>query len=80
MNYSSRIFLYGPLVIVLTIAAAISFHWWRTTSAFEEKLAAMKGREALPGVTVDWSSVVISGFPFRVDAVFENTSTGSLRG
>jgi hypothetical protein len=74
MNYSSRVFLYGPLVVVLTIAAAISFHWWRSTSAFEDRLAAMKGREAIPGVTLDWSSVAISGFPFRVDAVFENFS------
>lgn len=74
MNYSSRIFLYGPLVLVLTIAAAISFHWWRTTGAFEEKLSAIKGREAIPGVTLDWSSVTLSGYPFRVDAVFENFS------
>ena len=74
MNYSSRIFLYGPLVLVLVIAAAISFHWWRTTSAFEDRLTAIKGREALPGVTLDWSSVTISGYPFRVDAVFENFS------
>ena len=74
MNYSSRIFLYGPLVLVLTIAAAISFHWWRSTSAFEDRLAAIKGRQAIPGVTLDWSSVAITGYPFRVDAVFEGFS------
>jgi hypothetical protein len=74
MNYSSRFFLYAPLALVLLIAAAIVLHWWRSAGAFEEKLAAIKGREAMPGITLDWKSVAISGFPFRVDAVFEGFS------
>jgi hypothetical protein len=74
MNYSSRFFLYAPLALVLLIAAAISFHWWRTAGAFEDRLAAIKGREAMPGVTLDWKTVAISGFPFRLDALFEGFS------
>ena len=74
MNYSSRFFLYAPLAFVLLVAAAISFQWWRVAGAFEEKLAAIKGREAMPGVSLDWSNVTVSGFPFRLDATFENFS------
>jgi hypothetical protein len=40
--------------------------------AFQKKLAALKGRPAIPGITLDWSTVQVSGFPFRVDADFTN--------
>jgi hypothetical protein len=72
MSYSSRFFLYAPVALVVLIAAGVSFHWSRTATAFEAKLAALKGHEAIPGVTLDWSKAEVSGFPFRIDAVFEN--------
>jgi len=69
MNYSSRFFLYAPIVLFLALAAGVSLYWWHAASAFEQKLAAIKGREAMPGVTLDWASAEVGGFPFRVDAV-----------
>jgi hypothetical protein len=71
MRYSSRFFLYAPLVLLLALAGLVSLHWWRTADAFEARLAALKGHEALPGVTLDWSNVTVSGFPFRMDATFD---------
>ncbi len=70
MNYSSRFWLYTPISLFLLLAAAAMIHWWMVAGAFEKKLAAIKGHQAVPGVTLDWRSVAIGGFPFRVDADF----------
>ena len=70
MNYSSRFWLYAPISVFLLLAAATMAYWWAAANAFERKLAALKGHDAVPGVTVDWHSVAVSGFPFRLDADF----------
>jgi hypothetical protein len=72
MNYSSRFWLYAPITLFLLIAAAVMVHWWMVAGAFEKELASLKGREAVPGVTLDWDSVAVGGFPFRLDADFVN--------
>jgi len=74
MKYSSRFFLYAPLLLLLMLAGFVMAHWWQTAGGLEERLKAMKGREAVPGVTLDWSSVSVSGFPFRLDALFDGFS------
>jgi hypothetical protein len=74
MSYSSRFWLYAPITVFLMIAAATMVHWWMVAGDFEKKLAAAKGHQAIPGVTLDWSSVTVGGFPFRVDAAFVNFS------
>ncbi|HEY0265273.1 MAG TPA: DUF2125 domain-containing protein [Rhizomicrobium sp.] len=74
MNYSSRFWLYAPITVFLLIAAGVMVHWKCAADAFEQKLAALKGHQAIPGVTLDWSSVAVSGFPFRLDADFEGLS------
>jgi hypothetical protein len=73
-RYSSRFWLYAPIATFLLIAAGVMAHWWTVTGAFEKKLAALKGHEAVLGITLDWSSVTFGGFPFRVDADFTNFS------
>jgi hypothetical protein len=70
LNYTSRFWLYAPIAAFLAVAAAVMIHWWIAAGAFEKKLAAMKGREAVPGVTLDWSTVAVGGFPFRMEATF----------
>jgi hypothetical protein len=71
MRYSSRFFLYAPFLLLLALAGYVMAHWWQTAGALEEKLKSMKGREAIPGVTLDWANVAVSGFPFRLDATFD---------
>lgn len=71
MKYSSRFFLYAPILLFLALAAFVMVHWWNVAGVFDKKLAAMKGREVVPGVTLDWSKATISGFPFRLDATFD---------
>jgi hypothetical protein len=73
-RYSSRFWLYAPIATFLLIAAGVMLHWWTVAGAFEKKLATLKGHEAIPGITLDWSSVTFGGFPFRVDADFTNFS------
>ncbi len=71
-KYSSRFWLYAPISAFLLLAAAAMLHWHLVDSAFEKKLAAIKGQEAIPGVTLDWDKVDVGGFPFRIDADFTN--------
>jgi hypothetical protein len=76
MSYSSRFWLYAPISAFLLLAAAAMVNWWLLAGAFEKKLAALKGHEAIPTVTLDWDSVTIGGFPFRLDAAFTNFRAG----
>lgn len=70
MSYSSRFWLYAPFALVLALAAWVMGHWWLSANALEKKLAEAKGTAVVPGITVDWTTVAIGGFPFRVDANF----------
>lgn len=70
MNYSSRVFLYGPFALLLLVAAATGVHWWFAAAALEKRLDAMQTREAMPGVTIHYGARSVGGFPFRLEAVF----------
>lgn len=71
-KYSSRFWLYAPTGLFAILAAAVMIHWWMLAGPFEQKLAALKGQEAIPGITLDWDKVEVGGFPFRMDANFQN--------
>jgi len=73
-RYSSRFWLYAPITVFLLIAVAVMAHWKIAAGVFEKKLARLKGRDAAPGLILDWDSVAVSGFPFRLDAGFTNFS------
>ncbi len=72
MKYSSRFWLYAPLALFLTLAAVAMSHWWVLAGQLDNKLKAMNGHQAIPGVTLSWTSQTISGFPFRMDVVFSD--------
>jgi hypothetical protein len=74
MSYSSRFWLYAPLCLFLALAAWAGLHWWNVASALNKKLDAMKGREAVPGIVIDWRTKTLSGFPFNLDLVFTGLS------
>ncbi|HEX4637098.1 MAG TPA: DUF2125 domain-containing protein [Rhizomicrobium sp.] len=71
-KYSSRFWLYAPISLFLLLAIATMIYWKMAAGAFEKRLAALKGHEAFPGVTLDWNAVTVGGFPFRLDASFTN--------
>src|SRR6185312_2746184 len=72
MTYSSRFWLYAPLALFLALALWAMGHWWSVAHALDRKLIAMNGHQAIPGVTLSWKSHTISGFPFRMDVVFDD--------
>ncbi len=74
MNYSSRFWLYAPITLFLAFAVAVGVYWHFAAQAFEKKLAALKGHEVVPGITLDWTGVTVGGFPFRLDADFTGFS------
>ena len=74
MKYSSRFFLYAPFGLFLAIALGVGIHWWLAASALSARLAAMNGREIVPGVTMRFASRIIAGFPFSLDTVFRGAS------
>jgi hypothetical protein len=70
MRYSNRLFLYAPFVILLTIAAIAMLRWRQLATDWEAKLlAANRGREIAPGLTLHFASQEIGGFPFNLDVV-----------
>lgn len=72
MKYSSRFFLYAPLVLFLALAITACSYWWIVASALSKKLDALNGHLAIPGVTLSFASKTVSGFPFNLDVVFKN--------
>lgn len=74
MSYSSRFWLYAPLLMFLALTGFVSLHWWNAAAALNHKLDAMKGREAIPGIVIDWRGKTLSGFPFNMDLVLEGLS------
>ncbi|HEY5346987.1 MAG TPA: DUF2125 domain-containing protein [Rhizomicrobium sp.] len=72
MRYSSRFFLYAPISLLAVIVLAASLHWWLAARAFSKRLDDLNGHLLMPGVTLHFSAKQIAGFPFRLDAVFEN--------
>lgn len=72
MRYSHRFFLYAPIGAFAIVAIAASVHWWMAANAFSRRLDALNGQALMPGVTLHFASKRISGFPFRLDAVFKH--------
>lgn len=72
MRYSSRFFLYAPVVMFVSLAAAVMIWWWMAATALDKQLEAANGREIIPGVKISFTSKTIAGFPFRLDTLLEN--------
>jgi hypothetical protein len=72
MRYSSRFFLYAPVAMFVSLAAAVMIYWWIAAAALDKELDAANGREAIPGVKISFTSKKIGGFPFRLDTLLEN--------
>jgi hypothetical protein len=45
-------------------------YWWILADALDKKLNNLNGHEALPGITVAWQAMSLSGFPFNIDIAF----------
>jgi hypothetical protein len=72
MTYSSRFWLFAPLVLLFALAAWVMGYWWVVADAMDKRLTALNGHEAAPGIVISYDSKTISGFPFNLDLVFKN--------
>jgi hypothetical protein len=73
MRYSSRFFLYAPFALLLLFGVGAGVNWYLAMRPLSRSLMAMEGgAEAVPGVKIGFRSMSIGGFPFRLDAVFED--------
>lgn len=72
MNFSSRFYLFAPLALLLVVAAAMGGWWWHAERALARRLDGLQAGEAMPGVTLRYRARGIGGFPFNLDAVFDD--------
>lgn len=72
MRYSSRFFLYGPFVMFVALAAGVMIYWWVAATALSDRLDALNGRMIAPGIRMSFAGKRIAGFPFRLDAIFND--------
>lgn len=72
MKYSSRFFLWAPLAVFILLLAIAGIHWWILASRLGGWLDAHNGREIMPGVTMQFASRRITGFPFSLDTEFRD--------
>lgn len=70
MNYSHRIFLYGPFALLVALAAGVMIYWWIAATALAKQLDVLNGHEIAPGVHMTFAQKRIAGFPFRLDTIF----------
>ena len=74
VRYSSRVFLYAPLLALLALALAAGLRWYGVAGGFESWLRQHNGREIAPGVTLHFASETVGGFPFNVDVVLRDVT------
>lgn len=74
MSFSNRIFIYGPVGLLLALAAGMALLWKLEADAFDAILERNNGREVVPGVAFAFAEKEIGGFPFRLDTVLHGVT------
>jgi hypothetical protein len=47
-------------------------YWWVAAAALAQRLDALNGHDIAPGIRMSFAAKRIAGFPFRVDAIFDD--------
>lgn len=74
MKFSNRIWIYGPVALLLLLAAGYVAFWYYATGKVSDWLDAHNGREIMPGVTFEFADKDVGGFPFRADVVLSGVT------
>jgi len=74
MSYSNRIFMYGPVALLLTIAILYSVFWRVQADTLAARLNRANGGELIPGVSFSFAQETVGGFPFRLDVLLTGVS------
>jgi hypothetical protein len=80
MSYSNRIFMYGPVALLLTIVILYSVFWRVQAETLAARLDRANGGELIPGVSFSFAQKTVGGFPFRLDVLLSGVSFGYHNG
>jgi hypothetical protein len=74
MSYSSRIYIYGPVGLLLLIVVLYSVFWRVQADTLSARLDRANGGEVIPGITFAFAGKTVGGYPFRLDAVLSGVT------
>jgi hypothetical protein len=74
MTYSNRIFMYGPVSLLLLIAILYSVFWRVEADTMSARLDRANGGEVAPGVSFSFAQKSVGGFPFRLDVLLSGVA------
>src|SRR5579864_8820324 len=74
MSYSNRIFIYGPVCLLLLVVVLYSVYWRVQADTLSARLDRANGGEVIPGLVIAYSDKSVGGFPFRLDVVLSGVS------
>ncbi len=76
MSYSNRIFMYGPVGLLVLIATLYSVFWRVEADTLSARLDRANGGEIVPGVSFSFAQKSVAGFPFRLDVLLSGVAFG----
>src|SRR5258705_13239947 len=74
MSYSSRLFIYGPVGLLLLIVVLYSVFWSVQADPLSARLDRSNGGEVIPGINFAFAGKTVGGYPFRLDAVLSGVT------
>ena len=80
MSYSNRIYMYGPVGLLLLIAILYSVFWRVEADTMSARLDRANGGEIAPGITFSFAQKSVGGYPFRLDVLLTGVRLGYRSG
>jgi hypothetical protein len=74
MSYSSRIFIYGPVSLLLLIIILYSVYWRVQADTLSARLDRANGGEIIPGLVFAFAEKSVGGYPFQLDVVLSGVT------
>jgi len=74
MSYSNRIWVYGPVGLLVLLAILYSIFWRVQADMLAARLDRANGGEIVPSIVFTFAEKSIGGFPFRLDAVLSGVT------
>lgn len=80
MSYSNRIYMYGPVGLLLLVAILYSVFWRVEADTMSARLDRANGGEIAPGISFSFAQKSVGGFPFRLDVLLTGVRLGYRSG
>ncbi len=80
MSYSNRIYMYGPVGLLLLIAILYSVFWRVEADTMSARLDRANGGEIAPGISFSFAQKTVGGYPFRLDVLLTGVRLGYRSG